>query len=152
MSMLWRLLMQHSRAAAWLSIAMAVVLVAGGVALGAVRTPGPPSELSEGPLQAQPVSARVDAGRHSVVGTVRAVGPAELLVRSQHGVYFTVRWAQGTQFRRSGVAIKPTAIRTGDRAIVIGRPAGDGSLVASFVTILPSAKSSAAPAAAAAGR
>ena len=137
MSRLGAWLLRHSRLTTWLSGGAAVVLISGGIALGVSRTPSPPPELNEGPLDAQPVSARVDAGRHSVVGMVRAVGPAELLVRSQRGVYFTVRWAQGTQFRRSGAATKPAAIRPGDRIVVIGRPAGDGSLVASFVTIVP---------------
>ncbi len=143
---LW--LLQHPRIASWLSAGVAAVLLVGGVALGVSRTPGPTPELSAGGLQAQPVSARVDAGRHSVVGTVRAVGPAEILVRSPRGVYFSVRWAQGTQFRSSGRAITPAAIRTGDRVVVIGRPAGDGSLVASFVTVVtePGSQSPASPA------
>jgi hypothetical protein len=136
MSPLWIWLVGHARLAAWLSGGLAAALIAGGVALGVSRTPGPPRELAEGPLEAQPVSARVDPGRHSVVGTVRAVGPSELLVRSERGIYFTVRWVQGTQFRRAGVAIRPVALRPGDRVVVIGRPAGDGSLVASFLTVV----------------
>jgi hypothetical protein len=145
MSRLAAWLLRNARLTAWLSGALAVVLIAGGVALGISRTPGPPPELSDGPLEAQPVSARVDAGRHSVVGTVRAVGPAELLIRSQRGVYFTVRWLPATQFRRDGAGIKPAALRPGDRAVVIGRPAGDGSLVASFVTVFPEPSPSPSP-------
>jgi hypothetical protein len=130
---------RHSSAAKWLSGGLAAVFLVGGVALGISRSASTQSSLLEGPLQAQPVAARVNAGRHSVVGTVRAVGPAEVLVRSQRGAYFTIRWAAGSQFREAGRVIRPAALRTGDRVVVIGKPAADGSLVASYVTVVSTA-------------
>lgn len=140
---LWAWVPQHPRMTKWLTGGIAAVLLAGGVSLGVSRSATPQSERLAGPLDAQPVAVRIDASRHSVVGTVRAVGPSEILVRSQRGVFFAVRWSTGTQFRSAGRAIPPAALHAGDRVVVIGKPAADGSLVATFVTVVaaPAAKS-----------
>jgi hypothetical protein len=97
----------------------------------------PQSTLAEGPFQAQPVAVKVPAGRHSVVGVIRAVGPNQILVRSQRGVFFAIKWGPDSHFRSAGQEIKPAALRPGQAVVVIGKPDADGSLAASYVTVVP---------------
>ena len=137
MSGLWSWIGRHQIATRWLSGGAATLLLVAGIGLGINRASTPPSTLAEGAFQAQPVAARVPATRHSVVGVIRAVGPNELLVRSQRGMFFAVKWGPGSHFRGDGQEIKPAALRPGDAVVIIGQPAQDGSLAASYVTVVP---------------
>jgi len=129
----------HSGPVRWLSGVLAALLLVVGVAVGIGRAPQPQSTLTDGSFQAQPVAARLPAARHSVVGVVRAVGPNEILVRSQRGTFFAIKWGPESHFRAGGRDIEPAAIRPGQSVVVIGKPAPDGSLAASYVTVVPRA-------------
>src|SRR5438477_6084226 len=109
MSGLWYWIGRHQTATRLLSGGAATLLLVAGVGLGVSRASAPSSTLAEGPFQAQPVAARVPATRHSVVGVIRAVGPNEILVRSQRGMFFAVKWGPGSHFRGGGQDIKPAA-------------------------------------------
>jgi hypothetical protein len=137
MAGLWAWIGWHQTATKWLSGGSAILLLIVGVGLGITRESTPTPTLAEGSLQAQPIAARVPATRHSVVGVIRAVGPNELLVRSQRGMFFAVKWGPGSHFRGGGQEIKPAALRPGDAVVIIGQPAQDGSLAASYVTVVP---------------
>jgi hypothetical protein len=139
MSRIWNWIGRHQALVGFISGAIVLLFLAGGIDVGLGHGSRAQSSLSEGPLQAQPVAAKVPEGRHSIVGVVRAVGPNEILVRSQRGVYFAVKWGPGAHFRSAGQEIKPSALRPGQAVVVIGKPAPDGSLAANYVTVVPRA-------------
>src|SRR6266702_4567756 len=111
MSELMNLVGAHQGPVRWLSGALAALLLVVGVAVGIGRAPQPPSTLADSSFQAQPMAARLPAARHSVVGIVRAVGPNEILVRSQRGTFFAIKWGPESHFRAGGRDIEPAAIR-----------------------------------------
>jgi hypothetical protein len=137
MNSLWTWIGRHQRLMALVSGGVAILILVAGVGVGLARGSPQQSTLVQGPLQAQPVAAKVPEGRHSIVGVIRAVGPNEVLVRSQRGVYFAVKWGPGSHFRSAGQEIKPAALRPGQAVVVIGKPAADGSLAASYITVVP---------------
>ena len=130
MSRLSYLLVRHGRAVTWLAVVLVVFVLAGGFAFGAERASKPEPEF-----QTQQTSVRLPAARHSVAGEVRAVGTSEMLVRGPKGALFAIRWGPSAQFRESGRPIGSSTLKPGDRVLVIGRPASDGSLNANRVTI-----------------
>lgn len=126
----------HPRAAKAVSGVLVVLLLVGGLSAGIHRASVSP-EAAAGGLgsDTQPLVARVPASRHSLVGVVRLVGPRRFVVRNQRGVFFAVRWGPTSRFRAANRAIRPGALRAGDHVLIIGKPAADGTLDASVVTI-----------------
>jgi hypothetical protein len=137
MSSIWSWIGRHPALMGFISGGVVLLFLIGGVGVGLGHGTRAQSSLAEGPLQAQPVAAKVPDGRHSIVGVIRAVGPNEILVRSQRGVYFAVKWGPSAHFRSAGQEIKPAALRPGQAVVVIGKPAPDGSLAASYITVVP---------------
>jgi hypothetical protein len=114
------------------SAGLAVVVVLTGVIAGARQ---PAAGRQSGSSDTQQLVAHVQGSRHSVIGVVRGIGPNGFLVRNPAGVVFAVRWGPDSRFRAAGREIRPGALRVGDRVLVLGRPAPDGTLHASVTTI-----------------
>jgi len=128
------------------SAGFAGALLCGGVIAGVHHTP---SGTGQGQgVDTQQLVAHVQGSRHSVIGVVRAIGPSGFLVRNPSGAVFAVRWGPDSRFRAAGREIRPAALRVGDRVLVLGNPAGDGTLHASVTTIIarPGVRPAATPA------
>lgn len=108
--------------------AAAAVAVAGGVLLGAA---GQPAIASPPPAE----TATVAPGRTAVVGVVGRVGPAGFTVRSRDGAVVLIRTTEKTLYRQANRAAGRTALRRGQRVIVLGRVRADGRLLARGVSI-----------------
>lgn len=141
MNRLSDLLVRHGRAVAWSGAALALLVLMSGVIFGSVRASRPEPEF-----QTQQTSVRLPAARHSVAGEIRAMGTSEMLVRGPKGALFAIRWGPAAQFRSSGRAIGSSSLKPGDRVLVIGRPAADGSLIANRVTVTGPPKATETPA------
>jgi len=128
----WTWVGRHARAVKLGSMAAAVALLCGGLALGMTQAAGGPAARPEGAPQA---AAVVVPSRHYLVGTISLVtAPGRAIVRSSGGRLFVVEYDRETVVRRDRQRTPLTALRRGTRVIVLGQPR-DGHLRAELVTI-----------------
>lgn len=124
---------RHSRAMKLGSIALAFVLLGGGLALGmssASGSPAPPALTAP-----EPVSRVTQPSRHYLVGTVfQTVAPGRVIVRGSGGRFFVVEYDRSTVVRRDRQRAGLQALRRGTRVIILGSPR-DGRFHADIVTI-----------------
>jgi len=124
--------------AGWAVALFGVMLLSGGVALGAARGDG------------ARFTARADAPATRVASTA-----LEAVIVGRRGENFIARTAGGemlvihtdakTKFRLKGDAADQSVVRRGARVIVIGRPAGAGALRARVIAVRRPARSPTQP-------
>lgn len=135
---LYRLLDAIARqrhAAAWAVAAIAAFVLTGGVALGA--TVGS-TEKQASAAASEPVRAALTTlprGRTGVQGMVLEVRPHGLLLRMGNGRRTAVITDATTVYRRNGHAVSRTALRRGQRVVVLGRVDAAGFLHARVVAL-----------------
>ncbi|MGI8551886.1 MAG: hypothetical protein ACR2PL_14040 [Dehalococcoidia bacterium] len=138
-SSIWNWLGSHATAVKLGSVGAALLLLVGGLFLG-VKRAQPTAVAPLAPAGSTPTAelerVRVLTTRHSVIGTVRSIQPGHFLVRNARGVPFRIQWGAYTRFGQNGHKIAPTAIRPGDRLIVLGTTMPNGSLRATFVSVI----------------
>ena len=129
MSNAWGWLARHERAAALGSALLAVVLIAGGLALGMATSGG-------ANVQAASSTAIVQPTRHYLVGTVVArIAPGRAIVRGKSGRFFVVVFDSGTQVRRNRQDVPPSTVRRGTRVIILGNPTPQGFHADSVIVV-----------------
>jgi hypothetical protein len=130
----WVWASRHGAAVKLGSILAAVLLLAGGLALGMSQASGNPAPAEEiGTTPPVSVAKQTD---HYIVGTIALVLPArrEVIVRRRNGQFVQVSLDAGTIVRRDRTQQAQTALRRGTRVIVLGEPV-DGRLHARIITI-----------------
>lgn len=132
----WSWVGKHTLALALGSAAAAVILLAGGIALGVQQTPAALSTaVGPGGGRAIPVVAQVSASRHSVSGVIVAIRGDRALVHNASGTFFGVVWGPGVHLRANGRAIPVASLKAGDRILAIGTPTSRGVLRAAYITV-----------------
>ena len=132
----WAWIARHTLVLSLGSAATAVILLAGGIALGVQQTPTSISSgVGPGGGRAVPVVAQVSASRHSVSGVIVAAVNGRALVRNPNGTFFGLVWGPGAHIRANGRAISAASLRPGDRVLAIGTPTSRGVLRAAFITV-----------------
>jgi hypothetical protein len=129
-------LARHGRAMTLGSVALALVLLVGGVTLG-MATSG------SAPAQAAGQAKLAQATRHYLVGTVvERLGANTVIVRNKAGRYFIVTHDATTRVRRNGSSAAATAVRRGTRVTILGNPSSDGfhAAVVTITGTTPAAK------------
>jgi hypothetical protein len=120
MSNAWGWLARHGREAALGSALLAVVLIAGGLALGMASSGG-------ANVQAAGPTALVRPTRHYLVGTVVArIAQGRAIVRGKSGRFFVVVFDKETQVRRNRQDVPLSTVRRGTRVIILGNPMPQG--------------------------
>src|SRR5579884_255999 len=117
----WAWISRHRRALKLGSVAAAIVLFVGGLALGMSSAAGSPAPVAA-PLDHQP-SVPQKVSRHYVVGVVVGLfAPGRALVRARNGRLVVVEHDKQTIVRKSGQSQNVTAVRRGTRVIILGEP------------------------------
>lgn len=132
MAGIWAWVGRHGRAIKLGSVAVALVLLAGGLLLGMSSASGTssPAGLGTAPAAVQEVTS------HYLVGTVVEVAltPGNFILRGRGGRYYVISYDKDTLVRRDRRPAQPGAVRRGARVIILGEPK-QGRLHADVVTV-----------------
>jgi hypothetical protein len=131
---LWRWVGAHRLLAGWVAAAVCVLAFSGGVTLGAANEA--PAQFNDAAQLGEAVDAPPAVVRSRAVEAVvlRRRGAA-LIARTAEGERLVIRTNARTTFRHKGKDVEPDAVRRGARVVVLGRPAGEGVIVARVVAV-----------------
>jgi hypothetical protein len=124
----WRWVGTHRMLVGWVAAVLCIAMFGGGVALGVTRDL--PARFVE-PVDAKPAAV----GSASVQAVVTRHRGNALIAVTAAGERLLIRTNERTIFRRRGETIPSEDIRRGARILVLGRPAGEGVIVARAVVV-----------------